>query len=632
MSFVRAAAAVISGAVGYKVLDAQYNISADFKMVKRLVKVISVKKTIERKDEYTMADVWAAALAQHGNKPFVMFEGRTLTFRDMDNLSNQMAHWLLEQGFKRGDAISLVMENKPEFIAWWLAMTKIGIQIAMINYNTKQKGLVHCIKVANSVGVVFDEDTEQSLFDIEGDLPGVRLVFSSGKPSQPFKNALVASYDVLSSMPKEGEFSAMRKDLRMMSNFGFIYTSGTTGLPKAANITHAKFCQMGALIVASGIGAKDRLYTCLPIFHSAGGGIGVMGCILTGATLVLSKKFSNTRFWSDIMEYQCTAFQYIGELGRYLVNYARENPDVKKLKHKVKVAVGNGMRPEVWDEFQDGFKIELVVEFYGATEGNGALMNFCEREDLASRGAVGRMGALIGKVTNAKIVRFDVEKEEIVRGKDGFCIECPYGEAGELIFPNVQDDPTKAFKGYTDAKATEKKLLTNAFSKGDSWFRTGDLLTKDSKGYYFFVDRIGDTFRWKGENCSTMEVSEIVSAFPGVVEANVYGVKVPGSMDGRACMVAIQGPPSLQDKSNLEALQKLCQKELPPYAQPLFLRFLPAMEITGTFKHQKVNLREQGCDPSAVPDPLFWLSPHSRVYEPFGEAEYKILENGSAKL
>merc|ERR1719387_439093 len=415
------------------------------------------------------------------------------------------------------------MENKAEFIAWWLAITKIGAQVAMINYNIKQKGLVHCIKVANSKAVIFDMDTEQNVFDVESELGGVQLFYWGGKPSQPFKQCSSVNHDALLNLSRDASsFPAMRKGMKMSDNFGFIYTSGTTGLPKAANIMHVKFVSMGSLVLASGMGPGDRLYTCLPIFHSAGGGIGVMGCILTGATLVLAKRFSNTRFWPEIVAYGCTGFQYIGELGRYLVNYAQEHPEVLKLEHKLKVAMGNGMRPEVWDDFQDGFRIPLVTEFYGATEGNGVLVNFCKRGNKASRGAVGRMGSLMQKVMKAKIVKFNVETEEVVRGPDGFAIECPLGEPGELLFPNITDDPSKAFKGYTNEKDTAKKLLKDAFVKGDSWFRSGDLLSQDAKGYFFFVDRIGDTFRWKGENCSTMEVSEVVSTVEGVTEANVY--------------------------------------------------------------------------------------------------------------
>jgi len=607
-ALTKTAAAVAAGAVGFKILDSKTQLSADISTVRRMLKVLTFMKNGKRTDDFSMTDIWKESVAKWANNTFVIFEHRRLTFRDMDMLATQMAHWLLGQGVKRGDVVAMVMENKPEFIAWWLGLTKIGAEVAMINFNIKQKGLVHCIKVANSVGVLFDCDTEENVHAVEGELAGTKLFYWGGPPVKDFKEVSAVTHDVLLNYSRDdSSFVAMRKGIKMSDNFGFIYTSGTTGLPKAANIMHVKFGTMGSMVVAAGMGPGDRLYTCLPIFHSAGGGIGVVGCILTGATLVLAKKFSNTRFWPDIMAHECTGFQYIGELGRYLVNYSKEHPEVLGLPHQLKVAIGNGLRPEVWDDFQDGFKIPLVCEFYGATEGNGALINFSQRGDKASRGAVGRAGTLMKKVLKTRIVKFDVDKEEVLRGPDGFCIDCEPGEAGELIFPIIADDPSKNFKGYTDEKATAKKILKDAFAKGDSWFRTGDLLSSDTQGFFYFADRIGDTFRWKGENCSTMEVSEIVSTFEGVSEANVYGVKVPGSQDGRACMVAINGPESLQSEESLNALQKLCEKELPKYAQPLFIRFLPNMEITGTFKHQKVQLRNEGFDPSKVADPVYYL-------------------------
>jgi len=639
MALVKAApyvaGAAIAGGIGFKIVDSKTHIGADLKNLGRLVKGLKVLKLGKYQGDYTVADVWADSCSKWANNTFVIFEHRRLTFNDMDMFSNQLAHWILGKGIKKGDVVALVMENKPEFIGWWLALTKIGAQCGMVNYNVKAKGLVHCIKAAGSKAVIFDTDTEENMFDVEADLEGLQFFYWGKDSKKPFKALSAVDHDQLLSFPRDGSsFHALRKGLKMSDNFGFIYTSGTTGLPKAANIMHVKFISMGSLPLMSGLGPTDRLYTCLPIFHSAGGGIGVAGCILTGAALVLSKKFSNSRFWHEVVNYECTAIQYIGELGRYLVNYHKEHPELTPLirKHKVNVAIGNGLRPEVWDDFQDGLGIPLVVEFYGATEGNGILLNFCERANKAARGAVGRMGSLMKVVIKAKIVKFDVETEECVRGPDGFCINTAPGEAGELIFFNDVTDPSKHFKGYTDPKATAKKILSDVFTKGDSWFRTGDLLSTDSEGYYYFVDRIGDTFRWKGENCSTMEVSEVVSTFPGVTEANVYGVKVPGIEDGRACMVAVSAPEDMQSPENLEKLQKLCQKELPSYAQPLFLRFLPEMEITGTFKHQKVQLRDHGCDPSKVSDKMFWLNGASKKYEPFGADQYQQLGNGKSKL
>eukprot|EP00931_Biecheleriopsis_adriatica_P124455 TRINITY_DN9959_c0_g1_i1.p1 TRINITY_DN9959_c0_g1~~TRINITY_DN9959_c0_g1_i1.p1 ORF type:complete len:637 (-),score=129.87 TRINITY_DN9959_c0_g1_i1:52-1962(-) len=629
----KAAAAATVGAIGFKVLDSKTQIAADISLLKRSGKALSVLKLGQKIEDMSIADVWAEGVKKWPDNTFVIFEHRRLTWRDMDMLSNQMAHWLIQQGIGTGDAVALVMENKAEFIAWELALAKIGAMVALINFNVKQKGLIHCIKAASCKAVLFDGDTEDNIYNVEADLDGVKFFCWAGMARQPFKQVLEVTHDILLSYPRDGSaFKAMRKGIKMSSTFGYIYTSGTTGLPKAANILHVKFLAMGSMVMMAGLGPGDRLYTCLPIFHSAGGGIGVAGCILTGTTMVLARKFSNSRFWYDIMAHECTGFQYIGELGRYLVNYAKDHPEIYKLQHKLKAAIGNGLRPEVWNDFQDGFRIPLVAEFYGATEGNGSLVNFCERSDLKARGAVGRLGSLAKKFMSPTIMKFDVESEEIIRGPDGFCIECAPGEAGELCFPNKAGDPIKTFQGYTDEKSTSKKLLKDAFREGDSWFRTGDLVSRDSQGFYFFVDRIGDTFRWKGENCSTMEISEIVSTFPGVSEANVYGVKVPGSMDGRACMVAVNARPEITTRENLDSLLKLCQKELPAYAVPLFLRILPDMEITATMKHQKVQLRDQGCDPSKVSDELFWLSPASKRYEKFSSQEYQMLENGRSKL
>jgi len=343
--------------------------------------------------------------------------------------------------------------------------------------------------------------------------------------------------------------------------------------------------------------------------------------IVSGCSLVLARKFSPRRFLADVQLYKCTVVQYIGELCRYLVNYMRENPT--KFKHSIRVAGGNGMRPEVWDEFQDGLNIQTVVEFYGATEGNGVLMNICHKKERHARGAIGRAGTIASFIMGEKIVRFNVETEEVERGPDGFCIECKPGEPGELIMPILSHRPSSQFVGYTDAESTKKKVLHNAFVKGDQYFRTGDLISK-SNHQYFFIDRIGDTFRWKGENVSTLEVSTIVSTAPGVLEANVYGVQVP-LHDGRACMVAI----TATEGFTLEGLAKTCE-ELPTYARPMFVRVLEGEgDQTATLKQVKGRMREEGCDPSRIPEKLYCFEPELKIYIPFTQELYATSRNRS---
>mmetsp|Transcript_16508 Transcript_16508/g.36472 ORF Transcript_16508/g.36472 Transcript_16508/m.36472 type:complete len:636 (+) Transcript_16508:47-1954(+) len=618
---------------GFKILDSKLALGHDLSFAVKMLPTLKGVETLCAKPEYSIVDVWLESMAKQPKKDFIIFENRRMTFMDAERTSNQMAHWLLGKGLQSGDTVALDMENKPEFVCWWLAAAKIGVKVALLNYNLKKKALSHSVNVSHSKGIICDVDTEAAVADIQGDL-GAEVFYWGSKTPLHVKTEHTVNYDDLLGISSELPDKKHRAGIRFKDIFGYIYTSGTTGLPKAANIMHLKIYTMGASFAAiGGVNSKDVVYTCLPIYHSAGGGIGVMMSIITGATLCLSRKFSNSRFWREISENDCTVVQYIGELCRYLVNYAKANPDVYKIKHKLRMAVGNGLRPEVWDDFQDGFAIDQVAEFYGATEGNGALINLCHRSDKASRGAVGRAGALITKVQGFKIAKFDVENEEPVRGKDGRCVECAPGEAGELLMPILQGKSTTEFVGYTDEKATAKKLISDAFEKGDQYFRSGDLLRKDEKGYFFFVDRIGDTFRWKGENVSTMEVSEVVSEFPGIAEANVFGVKVPGVQDGRACLAAV----TLQEGADIDfaAFKKHIADNLPTYARPLFLRYLPAEggPSTGTFKQQKVALRDQGVDPSKVGgDPLHWLNPATGSYEPFTQALHEDLEAGKAKL
>lgn len=618
-------------------LDRKFRLINDARLGMNLLPTLIALWRRLRLSSHSLADVWMESVRRFGSETFIVFEHRRMTFQDVDRVSNQMAHLLRQEGFQPGQALALMMENKPEYVCWWLAMAKIGVKVALLNYNLTGRGLAHCLcsAVQDCLGVVFDGECEANLHTIDAALHEhrMKLFCWGGQPRRSFQAPVLAvDYDQLLGFPYSGDgFAELRRGIKFNDVFGYIYTSGTTGLPKAAKILHSKMYSLSGICGILGLGPGDRLYTCLPLYHSAGGGLGTMSCLVSGATLVLARKFSASRFWTEISEQGCTAFQYIGELGRYLVNYAREHPEVTQIPHKLKGAVGNGLRPEVWDEFQDKFNIPVVTEFYGATEGNAALLNYCRKTDLASRGAIGKGGFFFDKVLKLRIVKFDVDAETPIRGANGFCIETSPGEAGELICPIDDNHPTRRFEGYTDSKATEKKVLRDVFTKGDAWFRTGDLLSKDSSGLWYFVDRIGDTFRWKGENVSTMEVSQVLSSFPGVEEANVYGVQVPGESDGRACMAALNCPEELQSREKLDAVQALCEKELPGYARPLFLRFLPSMEITGTFKHQKVHLRNEGIDLTKVQDPIYVLHPASKRYERLDAAMLQELQH-RAKL
>jgi fatty-acyl-CoA synthase len=369
---------------------------------------------------------------------------------------------------------------------------------------------------------------------------------------------------------------------------------------------------------ALGARASDRIYDVLPLYHSAGGICAVGVALTCGGSVVLRRKFSVHEFWDDCVRYRPTFFQYIGELCRYLLN-APASP--RERDHHLRAIIGNGLRPEIWKPFQTRFAIPKIIEFYGATEGNVSMLNYDGKV-----GAVGRIPDYMLGYFAIRVIRFDIETEIPVRNPEGFCIECAAGETGEAI-GRIVDEPGKGFEGYTHAADTEKKILRHVFAGDDAWFRTGDLMRRDALGYFYFVDRIGDTFRWKGENVATSEVAEALSVVDGIVEANVYGVHVPGK-DGRAGMAALVTAAGF-DPSRLA--QRL-EGSLPAYARPVFLRLMPEMEITGTFKQRKIDLMKDGFDPRRIANPLYVLDPQTLVYRPLDATTYDDIIAGRLKL
>ena len=387
----------------------------------------------------------------------------------------------------------------------------------------------------------------------------------------------------------------------------FIYTSGTTGLPKAARITHSRALRiMHGFAAAANARADDRIYNCLPMYHTNGGVIAIGIALTVGGACYIRERFSAHEFWGEATRRDCTMFIYVGELCRYLNNSPSGDHD---RAHRIRMAVGNGLRPDIFATFQARFAIPEVLEFYAATEGNVALFNFDSHP-----GAVGRLPRWAARRFPIRTVAYDIDGNVEKRDAEGRCRECGVDEPGELL-GEILDDPGKPaakFDGYCDSAATNAKILHDVFKPGDAWFRTGDLLKRDARGYYYFVDRIGDTFRWKGENVSTAEVAETITAFPGVLEATVYGVAVPGH-DGRAGMAAIVVD-NVAD-FDLAGLRAELAERLPAYARPLFLRFRPKLDLTGTFKPRKVELVTQGFDPESGGDPVYFDDRRAGVYQ-----------------
>ena len=442
------------------------------------------------------------------------------SWKEMDVISNQVANWGLSLGLKAGDHISILMDNRPEMVIFWIGMAKIGVQSALINTHLAGKPLHHSLSISGAKAHLVGREHVEKCVDIrsQGDIEG--KWFSSGSLKELFeqKEFINGFEDIDSVILSQESTQPKMPTVAPNAPFLFIYTSGTTGLPKAATVNSLRYTSAAkGFSNAFKVTDEDRIYCCLPLYHSAAGMLGVGTSWASGATIVLRKKFSARNFWKDCAAFDCTTIQYIGELCRYLVNVPESPYD---RQHRVRLAVGNGLRPDVWGKFQNRFGITQIGEFYGATEGNCALVNMRNKF-----GSVGNLPRALSKLSLAPfyLFKFDVETETVLRDKDGRCIRCGPDEVGEMMGRiDVDKNPMSRFDGYQNKEATKKKVVCDVEKKGDQWFRTGDLLYFDRYGNYYFVDRIGDTFRWKGENVSTNEVAEVVSGMKGFFNFFLY--------------------------------------------------------------------------------------------------------------
>jgi fatty-acyl-CoA synthase len=545
----------------------------------------------------------------------ILYQDRMLSYRDLVEGANRYARWAMGQGVKRGDVVALFMENRPEYLFAWLGLVKLGAVAALINTNLRGTPLGHSIAIANARHAIVGSEVAENYAEAAQSIERKPIAWVTGARATGMED-LDAALAEASPAPLD---KAVGDGLTVKDNAFYIYTSGTTGLPKAANFSHMRMLfMMYGFAGALNARESDRMYDTLPLYHSTGGICAVGVALTTGGSVVIRRKFSVQEFWNDVHKYQPTFFQYIGELCRYLLNAPA---GAHETDHRIRAITGNGLRPEIWPLFQKRFAIPKIIEFYGATEGNVSMLNYDGKV-----GAVGRVPGYMRKIIPTRIVRFDIEREIPIRGEDGFCSECADGETGEAI-GQITGEPGRTFEGYTGAADTQRKVLHDVFETGDSWFRTGDLMRRDAHGYFYFVDRIGDTFRWKGENVATSEVAEALGVVPGIAEANVYGVAVPGQ-DGRAGMAALVVAPNF-DPSDLG--EKLASN-LPAYARPIFLRLKPEMEITGTFKQRKVELVKEGFDPRTIADPIYWFDAARAKYERLDAQTYDDIVTGKMKL
>lgn len=578
---------------------------------------------------YTLADVLEERATEFADHPFVLFEDRRVSYGEMNAQSNRIAHWAHGEGLRPGDVVALQMENRPEYLSRWMGLAKLGVVTALINTNLAGQPLRHALATSNARHLILGAECAGNFATVCDDLERPLDVWLDRELGTAPSNAeeSVSTRELaatLLELSEENPPASVRNGLVMRDDLLYLYTSGTTGSPKAARFSHLRF-------VLGGYGSTwmlkltpaDVHYCALPLYHAAGG-IGVVASTLyAGATMALRRRFSASNFWDDIRTFDASIFQYIGEFCRYLVNQPARPNDTD---HRVRIAIGNGLRPDIWEEFRDRFGIPQILEFYGATEGNVGFMNLENKV-----GSVGRVPSkLLARLSNAKLIRYDVESDTHFRGPNGLCVECDDDEAGELLGRIPKTDRVAGrFEGYTSKEATEKKILHNVLKEGDTYFRTGDLLKRDSEGFYYFIDRIGDTFRWKGENVSTQEVAEVLSGYPGIDMVNVYGVQVAGT-DGRAGMVAFVLPDATQFDG--AAFHAFVSSSLPAYAAPLFARVVSEPDITGTFKLRKLMLREEGWDLNRVSDALFFRDDSEGAYVPLTPAITSRIESGELRF
>jgi fatty-acyl-CoA synthase len=557
---------------------------------KSWLRAIEITAQIEKQPNRLLADIVEDWAHRTPDAPALLSDRENLTYAALNARINRYARWALTHGVKTSDVVCLLMPSCPDYLAAWIGITRVGGVVALINTNLVGRALAHCINVAQPSHIIVADELADKLAAAGPDLNGHPTVWShGGLEGGAHARPIAPVLDTLSGGPlSAGE----RREITIHNRALLIYTSGTTGLPKAAAVSHRRVLNWGGWFAGlTNAASDDRMYDCLPVYHSVGGCVAT-GCMLTvGGSVVLAEKFSATRFWDDIARWDCTMFQYIGELCRYLLK-----TDAPATAHRLRLACGNGLRGDVWEAFQTRFGIPQILEFYAATEGNFSLYNV-----EGKPGAIGRIPSFLAHRFPAAIVRFDPDTGLPMRDALGQCMRCEHGEPGEAIGKiGHADEAGGAFEGYTSTLETEKKILRDVFKKGDAWFRTGDLMKRDEKGFFYFVDRIGDTFRWKGENVAASEVAEAAAAFPGVAEASVYGVEVPNT-EGRAGMVALV----MDGDFDPAALHRFLAQRLPAYAMPLFVRLRPALEITETFKQKKQELMREGFDPSAIRDPLY---------------------------
>ncbi|XP_066540809.1 long-chain fatty acid transport protein 2-like [Hoplias malabaricus] len=567
----------------------------------------------ERKPFYSILECFLDRVCENPDKPFIVFEDQVYSYKQVELRSNQVARALQ---LHSGSTVALLLGNEPALVWVWLGLFQIGCSVSMLNTNIRNKSLLHCFNCCGASVLIAGAEQRKAVCEVMSELTGVCVYILGDTEGMEGLHNLS---EKIQQQPNTPVPYTLRENITMSSPGLYIFTSGTTGLPKAGLCPQDRIWSPVFFQFLVGVMQDDVIYITLPLYHAAGLLIGLGGAIERGITVVLRRKFSVSQFWNDCRKHNVTVIQYIGEIMRYLCNTPKRGDD---RDHQVRLALGNGMRSNVWEEFQRRFGNVEIKEFYAASDGNLSFINYTNKV-----GPVGRVSFYHRMMFPHAVVQFDAETEEPVRNREGHCVPVATGETGLLV---VEITKLAPFVGYAgNPEHTERKKLRNVFVEGDVYFNSGDLLKIDKHNFLYFQDRVGETFRWKGENVSTTEVSDVIRMLDFIEDASVYGVEVPGN-EGRIGMAAV----TIKENREFDSREMFnhITHFLPVYTRPRFIRILECVEMTGTFKQVKVNLVKEGFNPYVIPQPLYILQENTQNYVPLTHYIYRAITTGKTQL
>ena len=586
----------------------------------RIIKGFRISNISDHKQPCGLGWTFEQAVKRNPRGTAIFYENVRFSYDEFNQWGNRIAHYLMSQGIKKGDVGGIFIENRPELLAAVLGVSKIGAVCAMLNTSQTGKVLIHSFNLVNPKAAIVGGELTDAFDEVRSELnvEDDKIFFLADQDTTKDPGVAPKGYQNLATESANSPTHNPDTTNRIYFNDPcfYIYTSGTTGLPKAGIFKHGRWMKSygGFGIMAMRLGPKDVMYSTLPLYHATGLCV-CWGSAIAGASgFAIRRKFSASNFWRDARKYNATAIGYVGELCRYLLDQPALSDDAN---NPVRKMVGNGLRPNVWMPFKKRFGVEEIVELYAASDGNIGFTNIFNFDNTVGFSPM-----------SWALVEYDKEKEEPVRGPDGFMRKVQKGGQGLLI---AEINDKAPLDGYTDPEKTKKVVMTDVFEKGDRWFNTGDMLRDIGFGHTQFVDRLGDTFRWKGENVSTTEVEQILDGYDGIQESVVYGVEIPNT-NGRAGMAQVRLT-CHHSEFDFQGLCAYLKRELPHYAIPVFLRINEqAMETTGTFKHQKNKLKEQKYDLSQQDNAVYVLLPKADCYQQLDKATQESIDNGEHRF